>query len=218
MATLPTSATIGVAVSVANAMTSQGPENVTQLLTAWSTGDRSAFDSLIQIIYSELHRLAGRYMGLERVGHPLNTTALVNEAYLRLVNQNNVSWQNRAHFFAVSAQAMRSILIDMARGRNRLRRGGGARHVSLDETLVFSDSRAADLIALDDALTRLANLDERKSRIVEMRYFGGLTVEETAEVLKLSVATVDREWRRARAWLYNELKRLGTESANESSQ
>jgi len=199
-------------------MTSEDPGNVTQLLTAWSAGDRSAFDSLIQTIYSELHRLAGRYMGLERAGHPLNTTALVNEAYLRLVNQKNVSWQNRAHFFAVSAQAMRSILIDMARGRNRLRRGGGAHHVSLDETFVFSESRAADFIALDDALTGLAKLDERKSRIVEMRYFGGLTAEETAEVLKLSVATVDREWKRARAWLYNELKRPTTEGANESSQ
>jgi RNA polymerase sigma factor (TIGR02999 family) len=199
-------------------MTAEGPENVTQLLAAWSGGDRSAFDSLIPIIYSELHRMAGRYMGLERAGHPLNTTALVNEAYLRLVNQNNVSWQNRAHFFAVSAQAMRSILIDMARGRDRLRRGGGAQHVSLDETLVFSDSRAADFIALDDALTGLAKLDERKSKIVEMRYFGGLTAEETAEVLKLSVATVEREWKRARAWLHKELKQSAAESANESSQ
>ena len=196
-------------------MTSEGPENVTQLLTAWSNGDGKAFDSLIHIIYSELHRLAGRYMDREGPGHALNTTALVNEAYLRLVNQNNVNWQNRAHFFAVSAQAMRSILIDMARSRDRLRRGGGALHVSLDETLVFSDSRAADLIALDDALTGLAKLDERKSRIVEMRYFAGLSVEETAEVLKISVATVDREWSRARAWLYNELK---NPLASESSQ
>jgi RNA polymerase sigma factor (TIGR02999 family) len=187
-------------------MTAEGPQNVTQLLTAWSNGDGTAFDSLIQLIYAELHRLAGRYTRSEGREHTLNTTALVNEAYLRLVNQNNVNWQNRAHFFAVSAQAMRSIVIDTARGRNRLRRGGGAHHVSLDETLVFSDDRAADLIALDDALKVLAKLDERKSRIVEMRYFGGLSVEETAEVLKVSVATVEREWRRARAWLYHELK------------
>jgi RNA polymerase sigma-70 factor (ECF subfamily) len=161
----------------------------------------------VHFIYAELHRLAGRYMRQEGPGHTLNTTALVNEAYLRLVNQNNVNWQNRAHFFAVSAQAMRNILIDMARSRKRLRRGGDAQRVSLDEALIFSDDRAAELIALDDALKELAKLDERKSRIVEMRYFGGLNAEETAEVLKVSVATVDREWRRARAWLYSEVKK-----------
>jgi RNA polymerase sigma-70 factor, ECF subfamily len=187
-------------------MTAEGPEDVTRLLVAWSNGDAAARDSLMHLIYAELHRLAARYMRSEGPGHTLNTTALVNEAYLRLVNQNNVNWQNRAHFFAVSAQAMRNILIDMARTRNRLRRGGGAQHVSLDDALVFSESRAEELIALDDALTHLAKLDERKSRIVEMRYFAGLNAEETAEVLKVSVATVDREWKRARAWLYNELK------------
>ena len=188
-------------------MTAESPQDVTQLLVAWSNGDRAALDSLVHLIYAELHRLAGRYMHQEAPGHTLNTTALVNEAYLRLVNQNNVNWQNRAHFFAVSAQAMRNILIDMARGRKRLRRGGDAPHISLDEALVFSDQRAAELMALDDALTGLAQLDERQSRIVEMRYFGGLSVEETAEVLKVSTATVDREWRRARAWLYCELKK-----------
>ena len=188
-------------------MTPEGRENVTQLLVAWSQGDRAALDSLIGVIYAELHRLAHRYMGRERPGHALNTTALVNEAYLRLVNQKNVNWQNRAHFFAVSAQAMRSILIDMARRRNRQRRGGGSLEIALDESLIFSDSRAAELIALDDALADLAKLDERRARIVEMRYFGGLSVEETAEVLKVSVATVDREWRRARGWLFSQLRR-----------
>ena len=187
-------------------MSAQTPEDVTEMLVAWSNGDVTARDSLIQAIYAELHRLAALYMRKENPGHTLNTTALVNEAYLRLVNQTRVNWQNRAHFFAASAQAMRSILIDLARGRNRQRRGGGAPHVSLDETLVFSDGRAEELIALDDALKGLAKLDERKSRIVEMRYFGGLNAEETAEVLKISTATVDREWRRARAWLYSELK------------
>jgi RNA polymerase sigma factor (TIGR02999 family) len=187
-------------------MSAQTPEDVTQMLVAWSNGDVIARDSLIHVIYAELHRLAALYMRKENPGHTLNTTALVNEAYLRLVNQTRVNWQNRAHFFAASAQAMRSILIDLARSRNRQRRGGGAIHVSLDETLVFSDGRAEELIALDDALKGLAKLDERKSRIVEMRYFGGLNAEETAEVLKISTATVDREWRRARAWLYSELK------------
>src|ERR1700733_704322 len=135
-------------------MTAEGPEDVTRLLVAWSNGDAAARDSLMHLIYAELHRLAARYMRSEGPGHTLNTTALVNEAYLRLVNQNNVNWQNRAHFFAVSAQAMRNILIDMARTRNRLRRGGGAQHVSLDDALVFSESRAEELIALDDALTQ----------------------------------------------------------------
>jgi RNA polymerase sigma factor (TIGR02999 family) len=153
-----------------------------------------------------LHRLASRFMRGEGPEHTLNTTALVNEAYLRLVHQNNVNWQNRAHFFAVSAKAMRNILIDMARNRKRDRRGNDALHVSLDEALIFSGDRAAELVALDDALTGLARLDERKSRVVELRYFGGLSVDETAEVLKISPATVDREWQRARAWLYKELK------------
>ncbi len=192
-------------------MTAEGPHDVTQMLVAWSNGDEGALDSLMQLIYAELHRLASHYMRNEGPNHILNTTALVNEAYLRMVNQTHVSWQNRAHFFAVSAQAMRSILIDMARGRSRLRRGGGSRHVSLDEALVFSEGRAEELIALDDALAELAKLDERKSRIVELRYFGGLKAEETAEVLKISVATVEREWKRARAWLYSELKKTGAE-------
>jgi RNA polymerase sigma factor (TIGR02999 family) len=181
------------------------PREITELLVAWCNGDRAALDSLVPIIYAELHRLASRYMRQEGPGHTLNTTALVNEAYLRLVNQKEVNWQNRAHFFAVSAQSMRNILIDMARSRKRQRRGGDAPHIPLDEALIFSDNRAAELMALDDALTALAKLDGRKSSIVELRYFGGLSVEETAEVLGISAATVDREWRRARAWLHTEL-------------
>jgi RNA polymerase sigma factor (TIGR02999 family) len=188
-------------------MTSGAPQDITGLLVAWSNGDRAALDSLVPLIYAELHRLARRYMRQEGPGHTLETTALVNEAYLRLVNQKQVNWQNRTHFFAVSAQSMRNILVDMARGRKRQRRGGDAEHLSLDESLVFSEERASELIALDDALTALAKVDERKGRIVEMRYFGGLSVEETAEVLQISVATVDREWRRARAWLYSELNK-----------
>jgi RNA polymerase sigma factor (TIGR02999 family) len=184
-------------------------QDITGLLVAWSNGDRAALDTLVPLIYAELHRLARRYMRQEGPGHTLETTALVNEAYLRLVNQKQVNWQNRTHFFAVSAQSMRNILVDMARGRKRQRRGGNAEHLSLDESLVFSEERASELIALDDALTALAKVDERKSRIVEMRYFGGLSVEETADVLQISVATVDREWRRARAWLYSELNQAG---------
>jgi RNA polymerase sigma-70 factor, ECF subfamily len=188
-------------------MSSGASQDITGLLVAWSHGDKAALNSLVPLIYAELHRLASRYMRQEGPGHTLNTTALVNEAYLRMVNQKEVNWQNRTHFFAVSAQSMRNILVDMARGRKRQRRGGGAEHLSLDETLVFSEERAAELIALDDALTELAEIDERKSRMVEMRYFGGLSVEETAEVLQVSVATVDREWRRARAWLYSALNK-----------
>lgn len=191
-------------------MTPGGSNEITGLLLAWRNGNQRALDSLVPLIYAELHRLASRYMRQEAPGHTLNTTALVNEAYLRLVHQQDVDWQSRAHFFAVSAQSMRNILIDMARSRHRQRRGGDALHVSLDDGLVFSDDRSAELIALDDALTALAKLDERKSRIVELRYFGGLSVEETAEVLQVSVATVDREWRRARAWLYTELNQRGS--------
>ena len=183
----------------------EAPNQATKLLLAWSNGDRTAFDSLMSLIYVELRQIASRYMKQERPGHVLNTTALVNEAYLRLVRQENVNWRNRAHFFAVSAQAMRHILIDMARQRKRARRGGGALEVELSDGMPFSYDRAAELIALDDALTELARLDERKARIVETRDFGGLSVEETAEVLEVSTATVEREWRRARAWLTSQL-------------
>ena len=178
---------------------------VSELLRAWSDGDRAALDSLTPIVYGELHRLAGRYMKGERPGHSLQTTALVNEAYMRLVDYKNMQWQNRVHFFAVSAQLMRRILVDHARRRN-LKRGGGVQHVSLDQTAMVGSERAADLVALDDAMNLLAKLDPRKVRVVEMRFFGGLSVEETAEILKVSAVTVMRDWNTAKAWLYRELK------------
>lgn len=177
---------------------------VTEFLRAWSDGDRAALDSLTPIVYEELHRLAGRYMKGERAGHSLQTTALVNEAYMRLVDYKNMKWQNRAHFFAVSAQLMRRILVDHARRRN-LKRGGGVQHVSLDQTAMVGSERAADLVALDDAMNLLGKLDPRKVQVVEMRFFGGLSVEETAEVLKVSAPTVMRDWSTAKAWLYREL-------------
>jgi RNA polymerase sigma factor (TIGR02999 family) len=180
---------------------------ITQLLLAWNGGDAQALDRLMPLVHDELHLLAHRYMAGERSGHPLQTTALVNEAYLRLIDSSRVRWQNRAHFFAVSAQLMRRILVDAARARNKLKRGGDAIHVSLDEALSISHEPAADLIALDEALTQLAAFDERKSRVVELRFFGGLTVEETAEVLKVSVMTVMRDWGVAKAWLLRELER-----------
>jgi RNA polymerase sigma factor (TIGR02999 family) len=160
-----------------------------------------------------LHRLAKRYMGRERAGHTLQTTALVNEAWLRLVDAHQVRWQNRAHFFAVSAQMMRRILVDFARERNNLKRGGGARQVSLDEALVVSPERDTDVLALDEALERLAALSPRQSRVVELRYFGGLSEEEIAEVLKVSLRTVQSDWRLARTWLYRELSRGGEDDA-----
>ena len=179
---------------------------VTEFLRAWSDGDRAALDSLTPIVYDELHRLARRYMKGERPGHSLQTTALVNEAYMRLVDYKRMNWQNRAHFFAVSAQLMRRILVDHAR-RHNLKRGGDILHVSLDETAMVGSERAADLVALDDAMNRLAKLDPRKVQVVEMRFFGGLSVEETAEVLKVSTITVMRDWSTAKAWLYRELSR-----------
>jgi len=178
---------------------------VTEFLRAWSDGDRAALDSLTPIVYDELHRLARRYMRGERPGHSLQTSALVNEAYMRLVDYKGMQWQNRAHFFAVSAQLMRRILVDHAR-RHNLKRGGDVLHVSLDETPMVGGERAADLVALDDAMNLLGKLDPRKVRVVEMRFFGGLSVEETAEILKVSAVTVMRDWNTAKAWLYRELK------------
>lgn len=175
---------------------------VTQLLLDWGGGDRAALDKLVPAVYQELRRLARHYMRGERAGHTLQTSALVNEAYMRLVDYKNVRWQNRAHFFAVAAQAMRRILVDHARANRAAKRGAGGQKVSLDEAAVLSDERAEELIALDDALTKLEQLDERKSRIVEMRYIGGLSVEEVAEVLGVSPRTVEREWRSAKAWLH----------------
>jgi RNA polymerase sigma factor (TIGR02999 family) len=178
---------------------------ITQLLLAWNGGDEHALDRLIPLVHEELHRLAHRYMAGERAGHPLQTTALVNEAYLRLIDSSRVKWQNRAHFFAVSAQLMRRILVDFARARTKLKRGGDVTHVPLDEALVMSQEPGADLVALDDALQALASFDERKSKVVELRYFGGLSVDETAEVLDVSAITVMRDWNLAKVWLLREL-------------
>jgi RNA polymerase sigma factor (TIGR02999 family) len=178
-------------------------QEVTQLLNAWSDGDRSALDRLLPLVEDELHRLAHRYMSHEREGHTLQTTALVNEAYLKLIDQK-VEWQNRAHFFGIAAQIMRRILIDHARKHLGPRHGGG-NTISLDEVAVVSDERASELVALDEALTTLAAVDERKGRVVELRYFGGLSVEETAIVLGVSADTITREWRRAKAFLRREL-------------
>ena len=183
------------------------PVNVTQLLVAWSAGDEVALDALTPVIQGELHRLAARQMAGERPGHVLQPTALVNEAYLRLVNWKDVQWQNRAHFFGTAAQIMRRVLVDMARARGRAKRGRRPIHVSLSEAAQQPIEERADLIALDDALTALEAIDPRKSRVVELRYFGGLSLEEAAVVVDVSVATVRRDWSFARAWLFRELNR-----------
>ncbi len=177
---------------------------VSTLLRAWSAGDRGALDKLAPIVYDELRRLAHYYLNGERSDHSLQTTALVNEAYLRLVDYRRMRWQNRAHFFAVSAQLMRRILVDHARRRNA-KRGGGVRHCSLDEVAVVDPRRTKDLVALDDALNALGQFDARKVRVVELRFFGGLSVEETAQVLDVSAVTVMRDWTTARAWLYRHM-------------
>jgi RNA polymerase sigma-70 factor (ECF subfamily) len=179
---------------------------VSRLLRSWSDGDPSALERLTPIVYAELRRLARRYMKRERAGHSLQTTALVNEAWMRLVDYRRMQWQNRAHFFAVSAQLMRRILVENAR-RHNLKRGKDFEHVSLDETAVVGAVRPADLAALDDALNALARIDARKVQVVEMRFFAGLSVDETAEVLKVSPITVMRDWRTARAWLFREMTR-----------
>ena len=183
------------------------PTEITELLLAWNQGDPQALDRLMPLVQDELHRLAHRYMAGERAGHPLQTTALVNEAYLRLIDSSRVRWQNRAHFFAVSAQLMRRILVDVARARKKLKRGGDVVQVSLDEAMVIPHEPGADLVALDEALTTLAAFDERKSKIVELRFFGGLTIEETAEVLEISPMTVMRDWALAKIWLLRELEK-----------
>jgi len=179
-------------------------DDISALLRAWSDGDQSALARLTPIVYDELHRLARHYMKGERPGHSLQTTALVNEAYMRLVDYERMQWQDRAHFFAVSAQLMRRILVEHAR-RHNLKRGGGAPHVSLEETAIVGGDQDADIVELDDAMNALARIDPRKVQVVEMRFFGGLSVEETADVLKISPGTVKRDWRAARAWLYREL-------------
>ncbi len=178
---------------------------ITQLLQDWSKGDQAAFDQLVPLVQSELHRLAKRYMAGERQGNILQPTALVNEAYLRLIDWKNVQWQNRAHFFGVSAQLMRRILVDVARSQNYAKHGGGAQHVSLAEAGAISHEKEIDLLALDEALGRLAALDPRQSQVVEMRYFGGMELGEIAEVLGVSLGTVKRDWSIARLWLKREL-------------
>ena len=180
---------------------------VSQLLVAWGNGDQAALSRLIPLVYQELHRIAGRHMRRESPGHTLQTSGLVNEAYLKLVDQKNVHWQNRAHFFGVAAQLMRRILVDHARKHARLKRGGDMQKLSLDETAIVSNDRAAEFIALDDALTCLAEMDPVKSRIVEMKFFGGLNFEEVAEVEKVSSRTIRREWRKAKAWLHQEMQK-----------
>ena len=187
-----------------NEVTSPSSRDVTGLLRAWGNGDRGALERLTPIVYEELRRLARRYLRGERAGHSLQATALVNEAYVRLVDYKRMQWQNRAHFFAVSAQLMRRILVDHARRRN-LKRGGAVQHVSLEEADEVGHGQPTDLVALDDAMNALGRFDARKVQVVEMRFFGGLSVEETAEVLKVSPVTVMRDWNTAKAWLHREL-------------
>ena len=180
---------------------------MSQLLAAWSDGDRDALERLLPLVERELHRLAHQYMSRERPGHPLQTSALVNEAYLRLINWKNTRWENRAHFFGVAAQMMRRILVDHARAHEAEKRGGEFQKLSLDENIDVSGERDVNLVALDDALNLLAEIDPQKMKIVELRFFGGLSVEETAEVLGVSAPTVKRQWRMAKAWLYGQVKR-----------
>jgi RNA polymerase sigma factor (TIGR02999 family) len=182
------------------------PQQISQLLVAWSNGDQAAIDQLMPLVYKELRRMAKRYMAGQPQGHTLQTTALIHEAYLRLVGQEGKRWQNRAHFFGVAAQAMRHILVDYARGRHTVKRGGEARAVSLDEAALVTKGQASEMVALDDALSRLAELAPRQSRVVELRYFGGMSVGEAAEVLKVSPETIMRDWRMAKAWLLRELR------------
>ena len=186
-------------------MPASSAQHVTQLLQDWSQGKDAALQELLPLVHQELRRLARRYMFGERPGHTLQATALVNEAYLRLVNSRQVNWQNRAHFFAISAQLMRRILVDYARARGYQKRGGGIPKVTLDEALMGLEEKGRDLVDLDDALKTLAGVDPRKSKVIELRFFGGLSVEETAEVLKVSPETVLRDWRLAKAWLTREM-------------
>jgi RNA polymerase sigma-70 factor (ECF subfamily) len=181
------------------------PHEVTQLLVAWGNGDEAARDQLMPLVYAELHRLAHHYMNRERPGHALQTSALVNEAFVRLVDQRDVQWQNRAHFFGIAAQIMRRILVDYARNRGSVKRGGSTQQVTLDEGFIVSEKRGAEVVALDEALNGLAALDPRKSQIVELRFFCGLSIDETAELLGVSPGTVMRDWTLAKAWLRKEI-------------
>jgi RNA polymerase sigma factor (TIGR02999 family) len=188
-------------------MDADSTQEVTEMLQKWSAGDREALEELTPVIYAELHRIAKNYLRRERQNHTLQTSALVNEAYVRLIDWKSAKWENRAHFFGVSAQLMRRILVDFARKRPKVNEEV-ARHVSLDEAFTVTTEKDADLVALDQALNQLATFDERKAKIVELKFFGGLSVEETAEVLKISGVTVMREWSKAKAWLYRELSNV----------
>ncbi len=187
-------------------MVDREQSHITKLLLDWSEGNRTALDHLTPLVYGELHRLAHHYMNRERAGHTLQTSALVNEAFLRLVDQRNVKWNNRAHFFAIAAQMMRRILVDYARGHLYAKRGAGAIHVSLDHAKLLSNEPTAEVTALDEALTKLESIDPQQARVVELRFFGGLTIKETAEAMGISVDMVKREWSTAKAWLYREMK------------
>jgi RNA polymerase sigma factor (TIGR02999 family) len=190
-----------------HSMSDSAPQDVTKLLAAWSQGDQAALEALIPLVYDELRELARHYLVREKPGHTLSSTGLVHEAYLRLVTQKEVTWQNRAHFFGVASQMMRRILVDHARRHAYAKRGGGALTLALDEGIAVPQQREIGLVALDDALNGLAKLDERQSRMVELRFFGGLSIEETSVVLGVSAPTVKREWASARAWLYREISR-----------
>jgi RNA polymerase sigma factor (TIGR02999 family) len=194
-------------------MTVPSPHEVTLMLQAWAEGDQGALEKLTPLVEAELRRLAHHYLAQERQGHTLQTTALINEAWLRLIDWKQVSWQNRAHFFGVSARLMRYILVGFARARKQQKRGGGIQEVSLDEAAVISADRSSDLVALDDALQTLARYDPRKCQIVELRFFGGLSVEEAAEVMNLAPITIMREWNKAKAWLYQELSEEGSDGS-----
>jgi RNA polymerase sigma factor (TIGR02999 family) len=191
-------------------MTQRSNPDLTQLLQSWSNGDQQALDELTPFVYRELHRLAAYYMGGEKQGHTLQATALVNEAYVRLIDWKNVHWQNRAHFFAVSAQLMRRILVDYARSHNYAKRGGGIRPVALDEALAVGNENLAHIVEIDAALDRLSVMDARSAEVVQLRFFGGLSVDETAEVLKVSAITVMRDWQFAKAWLTREVLQADT--------
>jgi RNA polymerase sigma-70 factor, ECF subfamily len=188
-------------------MSTPSTNEITERLIAWGAGDRAALDQLLPIVYQELRRIAGNYLRRENPGHTLQPTALVHEAWLRLIDQTRVNWRNRAQFFGVAAQLMRRILVDHAKTKHREKRGGDAVKFSLDDVINLSQERAADLLALDDALDGLARIDGRKSRVVELRYFGGFSVEETAQILEVSPETVMRDWKMAKAWLYQQIRR-----------
>jgi RNA polymerase sigma factor (TIGR02999 family) len=188
-------------------MVTQSPKEVTQLLLAWNGGDDAALDKLMPLVYDELRKAAKRFLRREPAGHTLQTAALVNEVYLRLIDAKNVRWQDRAHFFAISARLMRRVLVEFARRRQQLKRGGEVHQVSIEEALEFGQYQATDVVELDDALTALARLNLRQSRVVELRFFGGLTEDEIAEALQVSPRTVRNDWRLARAWLYRELNK-----------